>query len=253
MLSGYAKREWLTILAIGLMVTATSVAVGWYALAAVMIVVTAALLSFFRDPERRAPMDRAVMVSPSDGRVSSIHTVDHFAPFDGPALCVRVFLSVLDVHVIRCPCHGKTTSVTHRPGKHLNALNPDSAEVNESTLAVFEHPTRNHPVAAVRQVAGLIARTIVCGAKVGDIFQRGQRTGIIKFGSTAELYVPAKLNPQVAVEQGARVVGGVTILARYTPTPSETRPQQERPQPLPDEPTDSLSATQSKHPLEQPA
>lgn len=213
LLSPYGRNEWLTILAIGGLLLIATLLTGWWILAILVVIATAALLSFFRDPDRPIPSHRNVMVAPADGKVSSIHTLDHFAPLDGPATCVRIFLSVLDVHVNRSPCHGQVTQVTHKPGDHLNALNPQSAEVNESTLIVMLHPTRRYPVAAVRQVAGLLARTIACGVKEGDIVQRGQRIGMIKLGSTTELYIPADLQPEVVVEVGQKVKAGMTVLA----------------------------------------
>ena len=221
MLSGYGKREWLTILAIGSMCTATFLIVGWYWVVAPVLLVTLALLSFFRDPPRRVPTQRSVVVSPADGRVSSIHEVEHFELFDGPAICVRVFLSVLNVHVNRSPCHGVVESVDHRPGLHRNALNPESAQDNESTLLLLIHPVRRHPVAAVRQVAGLLARTIVCAVEPGNVLQRGQRFGMIKFGSTTELYLPQNHDPQILIEQGQKVYAGLTVLANVTSPPVE--------------------------------
>ena len=220
MLSGYGKREWSTILAIGLMFTITCLIVGWWWSTIPIVLITVALLSFFRDPPRRVPNQRSVVVSPADGRISSIHQVDHFEPFDGPATCVRVFLSVLDVHINRSPCHGVVEFTRHQAGKHLNALNPRSAEVNESMLMLLVHPVRRHPVAAVRQVAGLLARTIVCAVDDGQVLQRGQRFGMIKLGSTTELYLPAFSDPEILVGQGDRVVAGVTLLARVSAPPS---------------------------------
>lgn len=214
MLSSYGKREWVTTTAIGLILTAVLLFVGWWWLAISAMLITLMVLTFFRDPSRTIPSERGVVVSPADGRVSSIHRVEHFPPFDGPATCIRIFLSVMNVHVNRCPCHGRVTNITHKNGQHLNALNPTSAEANESNMVVFVHPTHNYPVAAVRQVAGLIARTIVCGLKQGDIVQRGQRMGMIKFGSTTELYLPDTHQPDVQVKQGQRVQGGATVLAK---------------------------------------
>ena len=216
MLSSYAKNEWLTITAIGLLLTIASVAVGLWWLAFVILPATVALLAFFRDPSRRTPSQRGAVIAPADGKISSIHDVEHFEPFDGPAKCVRIFLSVLDVHINRSPCHGQITTITHKPGDHLNALNPDSAETNESNLIVLVHPIRRHPLAAVRQVAGLLARTIACGVHEGDVVQRGQRIGMIKLGSTTELYLPVELEPKVSVQQGQRVYAGQTVLAMVT-------------------------------------
>ena len=216
MLSSYAKNEWLTIATIGLLLTVASVVVGWWWLALLILPLTAALLAFFRDPNRKTPSQRGAMIAPADGRISSIHDIEHFEPFDGPAKCVRIFLSVLDVHINRSPCHGQVTSITHKPGDHKNALNPDSAETNESNLIVLVHPIRRHPLAAVRQVSGLLARTIACGVHEGDVVQRGQRIGMIVLGSTTELYLPADLEPKVAIQQGQKVYAGLTVLATVT-------------------------------------
>lgn len=216
MLSPYGKFEWLTIAVIGLLLSIASIAVGWWWLALIILPLTAALLAFFRDPNRKSPSQRGAVIAPADGRISSIHEVEHFEPFGGPATCIRIFLSVLDVHINRSPCHGQVTTITHKPGDHKNALNPDSAETNESNLIVLVHPIRRQPLAAVRQVAGLLARTIACGVHEGDVVQRGQRIGMIKLGSTTELYLPADLEPKVAVQQGQYVYAGLTVLAMVT-------------------------------------
>lgn len=217
MLSNYAKGEWATIVVIGLLLSLTVTLVGLWWLCIPVLLVTAALVLFFRDPHRRSPSQRGVMVSPADGRISSIHRIEHFEPFSGPALCVRVFLSVFDVHVNRSPCHGIVASKLHKPGEHLNALNPQSADANEAVTIVLLHPIRQHPVAAVRQVAGLLARTIVCAVQPGMVLQRGQRFGIIKFGSTTELYIPEAFQPQVVVTHGQYVKGGLTVVATVGP------------------------------------
>ena len=221
MLSGYARNEWGAALVVGFMLTAAAAVVGWWWLALPLVLLTAAVVLFFRDPQRRPPAQRGVFVAPADGRVSSVHTVDHFEPLGGPALCVRIFLSVFDVHVNRSPCHGVVSSITHSDGQHLSALNPQSAEVNQSTMMVLVHPIKRHPIAAVRQVAGQFARTIVNAAEVDATLQRGQRFGIIKLGSTTELYVPATLDPKPAVTQGQRVIGGVTVVVTVHTTRDE--------------------------------
>jgi phosphatidylserine decarboxylase len=213
-LSEYGKREWLTILAIGAMLTATFLYVGLWWIAILVVIADLALLSFFRDPERRTPSQRGMVTSPADGKISSIHDIQNFEPLGEDAVCVRIFLSVADVHVNRSPLHGIVASVTHKPGDHLNALNPQSAEVNESVMIVLHHPIRRYPVAAVRQVAGLIARTIVCATRPEQILQRGQRYGMIKMGSTTELYLPVSAKPQILVQQGQMVKGGLTVLAK---------------------------------------
>lgn len=224
MLSAYAKNEWLTIIVVGVCVAVSLVLLGYWPGAVATAVVVFLLLMFFRDPERRTPTHRGIVVAPADGKVSSIHTLDHFEPFDGPAVCVRIFMSVFDVHVNRCACHGKVASISHQPGAHRNTLNPESAEDNESMTTVFVHPVKGHPVAVVRQVAGLLARTIYNGLQVDQVVQRGQKMGIIKLGSTSELYLPATLLPEVKVEQGQKVLAGITVLAAITPLESQTPP-----------------------------
>ena len=233
MLSGYAKREWSTIMAIGVLLSIAAIVAGVWPVAILVVLLAAGAVAFFRDPQRYVPTQRGLMVSPADGRISSIHQVEHFEPFDGPAVCVRIFMSVLDVHVNRSPCHGLVESVTHKPGDHLNALNPDSAEVNESVLMVLLHPTGRHPLAAVRQVAGILARTIVCRAAPDIVLQRGQRFGIIKLGSTVELYVPAIAQPRVVVEQGQYVHGGVTVLVHVGAASDRAQPAAAPAQPAP--------------------
>jgi len=247
MLSTYGKNEWITIAAAGLMLVVASLIMGLWLIAILLLAIASALLLFFRDPERSTPSQRGAVTAPADGRVSSIHEVEHFEPFDGPATCIRIFLSVLDVHINRSPCHGQVTSVTHKPGDHKNALNPTSAETNESNLIVLVHPIRRHPLAAVRQVAGLLARTIACGVHEGDVVQRGQRIGMIKLGSTTELYLPTDLQPKVAVQQGQKVYAGLTILATVTskdqpePDKAETPLAQSKPSPSPAQPAASPS------------
>ncbi|MEM9913560.1 MAG: phosphatidylserine decarboxylase [Planctomycetota bacterium] len=227
MLSPYAKNEWLTIIAVGACVGLSLVLLGYWPGAVGIGVATLAVLTFFRDPDRRIPSPRNIVVAPADGKISSIHEVEHFPPFDGPAVCVRVFMSVFDVHVNRCVCHGKVASITHQPGNHGNTLNPESIEDNESMTTLFVHPVKGHPVAAVRQVAGLLARTIHNGLRDEQVVQRGQRMGIIKLGSTSELYLPANLKPDVLVKQGQKVLAGMTVLANVTPLdPAEGLPPQ---------------------------
>jgi len=212
-LSPFGKREWLSILGGGGLLTVGCLAMGWWIAAAFFVLLTVFLLGFFRDPHRNVPSLRGLMVSPADGKISSIHDVDHFEPFDGPAKCIRIFLSVFDVHVNRSPCHGRVVAITRREGDYLNALKPESADRNEAVMIVLHHPTTKKPVAAVQQIAGAIARRIVTATTVDDILQRGQRYGMIKFGSTTELYLPQPDKVTVEVREGQRVAGGSTVLA----------------------------------------
>eukprot|EP00752_Nemacystus_decipiens_P015987 g14292.t1 len=217
MLSKHAKQECITIAAVGFMLGVAVVLIGLWWLLVLILPATFALLAFFRDPERRTPTQRGVMVAPSDGRISSIHDIEHFGPLDGPATCVRIFMSVLDVHINYSPYHTAVESIAHTPGEHLNTLKPESAEDNENNLLVLVHPNRQYKMAAVRQVAGMLARTIVCHVHEEQVIQRGQRIGLIKLGSTTELYIRKDLSPRLQVKEGQRVTGGVTVVAQITP------------------------------------
>lgn len=217
MLSKHAKLECVTIAAVGFMLSVVVVLVHLWWLLILTLPATFALLAFFRDPERRTPTQRGVMVAPSDGRISSIHDIEDFEPLQGPAVCIRIFMSVLDVHINYSPYHTAVESITHTPGEHLNTLKPESAEDNENNLLVLVHPNRQYKMAAVRQVAGMLARTIVCHVHDEQVIQRGQRIGLIKLGSTTELYIRKDLSPRLQVKEGQRVVGGVTVVAQITP------------------------------------
>lgn len=217
MLSKHAKLECVTIAMVGFMLSVTVFMIGLWWLMILIVPLALCLLLFFRDPERRTPSQRGVMVSPADGHISSIHEIEHFEPLDGPAVCVRIFLSVFDVHVNYSPYHTAVESITHKPGEHLNALKPESAEDNESNLLVLTHPNRLYKMAAVRQVAGMIARTIVCHVQEDQVLQRGQRIGLIKLGSTVELYIAKDLSPRLHVQDKQKVVGGMTVIAQITP------------------------------------
>jgi len=226
MLSLYGKNEWLTVIAITLLLLISVMLLGLWYLSIPVLTFSMLVLWFFRDPERHVPPQRGIIVSPADGVISSIHRLEQFDPFGGPAICIRVFMNVFNIHVNRSPCHGSVSAIQHKDGLHKSTLNPSSMEHNESNMIVLVHPIRRHYVAAVRQVAGLLARTIVCSVREGQTLQRGMRIGMIKLGSTTELYVPEELRPELKVEKGQKVYGGITVLA--------VMPHQESPLDLPE-------------------
>lgn len=230
MISPLGKPQTTIIFWGSLLALALCVVMRWWYAAAAVLAIEFVLLAFFRDPHRRIPGMKGQVVSPADGRISSIHNLEHFEPFNGPAVCIRTFLSVLDVHVNRSPMHGRVASITHKPGQYLNALRAESAELNESVTLVLHDTVGDTPICAVRQVAGAIARRIVCATSVGDILQRGQRFGLIKFGSTTELYLPHPDRVQIQIRQGQYVYGGTTVLAVSHPIPGKgpaTKPTDE--------------------------
>ena len=137
---------------------------------------------------------------------------------NGPATIVRIFLSVLDVHINRMPCESTVVSMKHTPGQYLDARSEQSARVNESNLIIIKNTSGDR--IGVKQISGAIARRIVCPICEGDSFQRGQRFGMIKFGSTTELIIPTRDTNVIRVKKGDRVVGGVTILASFPTLPT---------------------------------
>jgi phosphatidylserine decarboxylase len=169
---------------------------------------------FFRDPERQVPTDPDIIVSAADGLVVGVEEMEepHFQL--GRMRRISVFLSVFDVHVNRSPVRGRVRRTVYNTGKFLDVRHPDSSALNECLAWSLE--TENGPV-AVRQIAGLIARRIVAWAKTGSALDRGERFGMIRFGSRTEVFVP--LACTVLVKPGDRVQGAATPIARW-PAPA---------------------------------
>jgi len=174
-------------------------------LTALPMVLALFFLWFFRDPERAVPTGPGEIVSPGDGVVTEADWIETSA---GSRFRLSIFLSVFDVHVNRAPVAGTVTAVEHREGRFLNAMKQESAVMNEQTLVVID--AGGYEV-SYKQIAGLLARRIVSSVKVGDRVERGQRVGLIKFGSRVDVLMPADAVPRV--KNGARVRGGLTILA----------------------------------------
>ncbi len=170
------------------------------------------LFSFFRDPERKPVGGAEVAVAPADGTVTDIEEVDEPTVIGGRALRIGIFLSIFDVHVNRVPLDATVRAIHYQPGKFLDARNPACKDKNEANLVGFDGPFGPF---AVRQVAGLIARRIVFPLAEGAKVARGQRMGMIKFGSRTELLVPADAPVKVEVEVGQKVRGAATALLRY--------------------------------------
>lgn len=167
-------------------------------------------VSFFRDPERKLPADPEVLVSPADGTVADIVELPRTDLLAEPCVRIGIFLSVFNVHVNRCPVTATVAALKHQPGKFLDARHPDVSRLNEAQEILLQS---RYPL-VVRQVAGLIARRIVCPLQVGDALERGQRMGMIKFGSRTELIVPTRLRPEVLVKVGDKVHGTSSALVR---------------------------------------
>lgn len=176
---------------------------GWWVIPP--FVLAAFFLWFFRDPQRTIPTVAGAIVSPGDGLVTETITL---ATPDGPRRRISIFLSVFDVHVNRAPIAGVLSRVRYQKGKYLNAMNPDSADRNEQNIVTV----RGEGIEVTfKQIAGLLARRIVFSFREGDRVERGQRVGLIKFGSRVDVLMPAEAELQVEV--GDRVKGGASILA----------------------------------------
>ncbi|MBI3013853.1 MAG: phosphatidylserine decarboxylase [Candidatus Tectomicrobia bacterium] len=167
------------------------------------------VLYFFRDPERQIPPGSDLLLSPADGTVSTVEKVRDAGSGSQENWRVGIFLSLFNVHVNRVPVQGKVISLHYRPGKFLPAYRQQAAVENEQNVIVIQG--RQGPV-VVKQVAGVLARRIVCWVRQDQDLEAGQRLGLIRFGSRVEVILPAWMSLNVAV--GDRVKGGLSILAR---------------------------------------
>jgi phosphatidylserine decarboxylase len=168
-------------------------------------------LAFFRDPERVAPADPNLVVAAADGTVMDIVELDETEILKAKTRRVGIFLSIFDVHTNRAPIDGRIIYLQHREGLCVDARRPDCSEKNESMTWVFQNP---RVTIVVRQLTGAIARRIVAWAQVGDEFKKGDRFGMIRFGSRTEVYMP--LAASVLVKVGDHVAGGSTVIARLS-------------------------------------
>jgi phosphatidylserine decarboxylase len=166
------------------------------------------VLQFFRDPPRRLPTDPSAVVSPADGRIVVVEKTQD--PYTGnEAIKISVFMNVFNVHSNRAPVDGRIEKISYFPGKFVNA-DLDKASIENERNAMVIHADNGHTVTCV-QVAGLIARRILCYAKVGETVRRGQRYGFIRFGSRVDVYLPTSARPLVTV--GEKVSATETVLA----------------------------------------
>jgi phosphatidylserine decarboxylase len=194
----------------GLSLLAVAVLLAWatkgnWACVLVPLLLAAFFLWFFRDPRRTVPAGEGLIVSPGDGHVTE--TVMLSTP-EGPRQRISIFLSVFDVHINRAPIAGVLSSVRYQKGQYLNAMNPASAERNEQNIVTV----RGEGIEVTfKQIAGLLARRIVFNYHEGDTVERGQRVGLIKFGSRVDVLIPAAA--VIRVKVGQSVKGGATVLA----------------------------------------
>ncbi len=203
-------REGIPFIATAALATVTSAQLGWEIPAAIAFLITAFVLYFFRDPERVVPADDNAVVSPADGKVLEI------APASDPVLenvrrqRVSIFMNVFNCHVNRAPIAGVIDAISYREGSFISA-NRDRAMLENEQCALLLRRDDGLECTVV-QVAGLIARRIVCRAETGDRLEKGERFGMIRFGSRLDVYLPPEV--EFTVRPGERVVAGQSVIAR---------------------------------------
>lgn len=169
-----------------------------------------AMMAFFRDFPRNAEVAANEVLSPADGTITGIDDFEDDPHYAGPCRRVSIFLSVFSAHVNRSPFEGTIREVRYAPGKFLDARSPDCSKLNEANAVWLDTP--RGPM-TIRQISGAVARRIVCPAKAGDTLTKGQKFGMIRFGSRTELYLPP--GTPVCVEKGQYVYAGLTVMARF--------------------------------------
>ncbi len=175
------------------------------------------VLYFFRDPRRVAPEGDDVVVAPADGKITEIVECEEDEFIQGPALKISIFLSVFNVHINRSPFKGRVAYMQYHPGEFMNAMSGDSSHRNENNAIGIETEGARPVKLLVKQIAGLIARRIVCACRVGDTLATGEKIGMIKFGSRTDLFVPKDAEFELAVQVGQTVAAGETLLGRLKP------------------------------------
>jgi phosphatidylserine decarboxylase len=183
-------------------------ALGWGVVAAMLVVLGAFFLFFFRDPERSVTAGADLVLSPADGRVLVAGPAVATAAPPGEWLQISIFLSPMDVHVNRVPVSGRVTKVSYTPGRYLPAYNDNAATVNERSEIWIDHGGR---AIVARQIVGVLARRVVCRVQTGAEVNAGDRYGIMKFGSRMDVFVPTTAD--IKVQVGTAVRGGETVIA----------------------------------------
>ena len=207
----------LIILGGSLLVLTIVLAFAYWPLAIVSALPTIGIVWFFRNPTRVVPGEPGAVVSPADGHIACVEEVED--EFIGkPAVLVGIFLSIFDVHVNRASMEATVLGIRYRRGKFLNALRPESARENERMEVRLEENALPHRRFVIRQIAGAIARRIVCWIAPGDPLERGEAFGMIKLGSRTELIIPKEAGLEILVSVGQKVCAGSTVVAKYSPT-----------------------------------
>ena len=200
-------REGYPYVIVPLLLAAAAIALGYWPVAIPFVILSAFMAFFFRDPRRAAPTDENLIVSPADGRVTRI---EKLVPDEGNSpTVVSIFLSPFDVHINRAPLAGVITSVSYTKGKFLMATREEASLVNEQNALTIKGA---RVTVVCKQIAGILARRIVCWKHAGDHLSLGERFGLIKFSSRTDLILPPEV--EVLVREGLKVRGGVTVIGR---------------------------------------
>jgi phosphatidylserine decarboxylase len=179
---------------------------GYWLLALPFLAIAGFMAFFFRDPHRSVPNEPGILVAPADGRITMVRLADGA---DNPASLVSIFLSPLDVHINRAPMEGEIIEIAYKSGKFLMATKEESRLLNEQNTLTIQG---NGSTVRCTQIAGILARRIVCWKRKGERVKCGERFGMIKFGSRTDLLMPPSV--EVIVREGTRVRGGETIIGR---------------------------------------
>lgn len=199
-------RDGIPYILTPLAVSIVLLVIGYWYVALLFVVIAGFMCFFFRDPRREPPEDPNVIVSPADGRV--MHVTSLSGSEGNPSTLISIFLSPLDVHINRAPIAGKIVDVSYTRGKFVMATNNDASLINEQNTITIE----GRITIVCKQIAGILARRIVCWKSKGEHVALGERFGLIKFSSRTDLILPQ--NVEVLVTKGMHVRGGVTIVGR---------------------------------------
>jgi phosphatidylserine decarboxylase len=201
-----SEARWI-LLILGLAGVVLLFVSGWLSL--ILLLLFLFTIGFFRDPNRRVPAEPNLVVAPADGTVRDIVETEENEVLKSKTRRVGIFLSIFDVHTNRAPIDGRIIYRQHHDGLCIDARDPDCSNKNEAMTWAFQNP---YTTVVVRQLTGAIARRIVAWASVGNELKKGERFGMIRFGSRTELYLP--LDAQLLVKTGDHVSGGSTVIAR---------------------------------------
>jgi phosphatidylserine decarboxylase len=204
-----------------LLALTVALAFTWWYLAPLAACVLFLVVYFFRDPPRHVPQQPGLLVAPADGKVVEVTALEHDEFVGGPAVRIAIFLSLFNVHINRSPCAARVIRLRYSPGRFISALNPRCAIENEAMWIGLEEDAVPYRRFAVRQIAGQVARRIVCDLRPGRVVGRGEKFGMIKLGSRTELIVPAD-GLRVTVSVGQTIRGGRDVIGIYDrPTPTD--------------------------------